>query len=130
MWFHKTHLDKFFIQMCINVLKKTFCWNFTFIWKMTRFIKSLCIKLHFIFYQNARWNQRKTTPKIHPQKSTFSYLKCPSHRMFSFTYMFLQHKILDIKSGWATLICHWPSPHTISITFNQHWDTTNSSLHE
>jgi kynurenine formamidase len=66
MWFHKKHLDKFFIQTSISVLKKTLCWKLTFIWKMTIImLEAFVLKLILYVYQNTRWNQRKTTPKIY-----------------------------------------------------------------
>ncbi len=40
---------------------------------------------------------RKNTPKNTPPKNTFSCLKCPPYRVF------LQHRTLDIRSGWETI---------------------------
>jgi len=64
MWFHKKHLDKFFIQMNISVLKKPFCWKNILFWKMTRImLEAFVLKSILYVYQHARWNQRKTTPQ-------------------------------------------------------------------
>jgi hypothetical protein len=72
MWNLKKYLDKFFIQMTISVLKKIFCWKFTFIWKMTRImLEAFVPEFILCVYQNARWNQRKFAHKIYPQKNTF-----------------------------------------------------------
>jgi hypothetical protein len=77
--------NKFFIQTNIlSALKKANCWNFTFIWKMTRImLKALVSKSNLYVYQNARWNQRKNAPKIYPPKSTLSCLKLPPHNVLS-----------------------------------------------
>jgi hypothetical protein len=64
--------------------KKTFCWKFTFIWKMTRImLEAFVLKLILYVYQNSRWNQRKTIPKIYPKNSTFFGLKRPPLSVFS-----------------------------------------------
>jgi hypothetical protein len=76
--FPQKPVDKFFIQTNISVLKKIFCWKITLIWKMTRMmLEDFVSKSILYIYQNTRWNQRKTTPKIYLQKSTFSCLKRP-----------------------------------------------------
>ncbi len=78
MWFHKKHLGKFFIQTSINVLKTNIMLKFTFIWKMTRImLEAFVLKLILYVYQNNRWNQRKTTPKIYPKRIHFLGSKWP-----------------------------------------------------
>jgi hypothetical protein len=79
MWFHKKHMDKFFIQTNTSVLKnKKNCWKITFIWKMTRIMLDAFVSKFISYvYQNSRWNQRKIVPKIYPKKKTFSCLKQP-----------------------------------------------------
>jgi hypothetical protein len=65
------HLDKFFIQMSISMLLIIFIWK----------IQELCWRP---LYKNAKWNQRKITPKIIqniPKKKIL--LKVPPHTMFS-----------------------------------------------
>jgi hypothetical protein len=65
----KMDLDKFFIQMNVSVEKKHFVEKlFSFErWK----------KCWMSLYQNVRWNQIKTTPKIYPPKNTFLALSSP-----------------------------------------------------
>jgi hypothetical protein len=65
MRFHKKHLDEFFIQTNISVLKKNICSKITFIWKITRIMWEYFISKSILYVcQNATWNQRKNTPKI------------------------------------------------------------------
>jgi hypothetical protein len=55
MWFHKKHLDKFFIQMSIGVLKKKH-----FVEKLLSFewwqdlLEAFVLNLSLYVYQNAR----------------------------------------------------------------------------
>jgi hypothetical protein len=65
VWFHKKHLDKFFTQTNISVLKeKHFVWEITFIWKITRMILEAFVSKSILYvYQNARWKFDKLPPK-------------------------------------------------------------------
>jgi hypothetical protein len=68
MWFHKKHLGKFFIQTNINVLKKTFCWKITSIWKMKKNILEAFVSKSILYaYQNIGWNQKKKLPQNIPK---------------------------------------------------------------
>jgi hypothetical protein len=52
MWFYKKHLDNFFNQTSINVLKNKKNCNFIFIWKITRIIlEALASKSILYIYQ-------------------------------------------------------------------------------
>ncbi len=87
MWFHKKHLDKFFIQTSISVLKTFIILKFTFIWKMTRImLEAFVLKLILYVYQNSKWNLKKTTPNIYqniPKKSTLFWSKMSPHSVLS-----------------------------------------------
>jgi hypothetical protein len=49
MWFHKKHMDKIFIQMNINVLKKnTLLKNYSHLKDDKNYVKRFCIKINFI----------------------------------------------------------------------------------
>jgi hypothetical protein len=101
--FTKKHLNKFFIQMSINVLKKTFCWKFTFIWKMTRImLEAFASKFILYVYQNIKWNQKQIAPTIYPKKKTFSCLKQPPHSMLSPMY-------ICFFKGFCLFVCLWRS---------------------
>jgi hypothetical protein len=66
------HLNNFFIQTSINVLKKIFCWKITFIWKMIKImLEAFVSKCILCVHQNVRWNQIKTTQKYTWKKNIF-----------------------------------------------------------
>jgi hypothetical protein len=57
IWFHNKHLNKFFIQMNISVLKKKFGWKVIFIWKTERIMLKAFVSKYILYvYQNIRWN--------------------------------------------------------------------------
>jgi hypothetical protein len=63
--FTKKHMDEVFHSNKHNYVLKN-CWKIsTFIWKITRImLKAFVSKSILHIYQNSRWNQRQTTPKI------------------------------------------------------------------
>jgi hypothetical protein len=75
--FIKKHLNKFFIQMNISVLKKIFCWKITFIWKMTRImlLRGLCIKIQFRSLSKCYMKSKKNYPQDIPQKKYIFFPK-------------------------------------------------------
>jgi len=78
MWFHKKHLDKFFIQMNRSVLKKNNLLKIIFIWKMTRSMLEAFVSKSILYvHQNARWNQRKIAPKIKQNIPRKEYIFLP-----------------------------------------------------
>jgi hypothetical protein len=79
MWFQKKHMNKFFIETIIIVLKKIFCWKITFIWKMTRIMSKAFVSksILYMFIKTLDEIKEKLPPeytKIYP-KYTFSCLK-------------------------------------------------------
>jgi hypothetical protein len=100
--FIKKHLNKFFIQMNISVLKKIFCWKITFIWKMTRImlLESLCIKIHFISLSKCYMKSKKNYPQDIPRytpKKTFSCLKRPPPAVVCFHKFPLFHCVFILE---------------------------------
>jgi len=70
MWFHKKHLDKFFIQTSTSVLKKTFCWKIIFIWKLTRIMLEAFVSKSILYILSKHWmKSKKDCPQnISPKK--------------------------------------------------------------
>jgi hypothetical protein len=87
IWFHKKHLDKFFIRISKSVLKKNIFLKIIFIWKMTRImLEAFVLESILYVYQNAKWNERKFAPKIYQNvlKRVFLFgLKQPPYYVIS-----------------------------------------------
>jgi hypothetical protein len=102
MWFHKKHLDKFFIQKSISVLKKYILLKKYFHLKDdNNYVGGLCIKSILYVYQNARWNQRKPTPKIYqnmPKKSTFVLPKMVLNAIM------VTHTTTSVTNAWCSML--------------------------
>jgi hypothetical protein len=76
MWFHKKYIEKFFIQTNKVCWEKTFCWKIIFIWKITKImLEAFLLKFILYVYQNVRWNQITTAPKIYPKIVLFFWPK-------------------------------------------------------
>jgi len=88
MWFHKKHLDKFFIQMNISVLKKNILSENYFQLKDDQnYVGQLCIKIHFICLSKRKMKlKKKIAPKIYqnmPKTSTFFLPKMVPYSVLS-----------------------------------------------
>jgi hypothetical protein len=86
IWFHKKHLDKFFIQTNINVLKKKFVENLISFERRLELCWRPLYQNPFYMFQNVRCKKRKIALKIYqniPQNKRFSCLKQPPHSVLS-----------------------------------------------
>jgi hypothetical protein len=98
IWFHKKHLDKFFIQTNTSVLKKkNLLKNYFHLKDDNNYVGGLCIKIHLYDYQNDKWklkNYSQNIPK-YTKKSTFLLPKAtPLNSVFSSKYTFLLYPFL------------------------------------
>ncbi len=85
MWFHKKTFEQVFHSNNISVLKKTFWWKITFIWKMNFFMLKAFVSKFIKMLDEIK---EKLPQKI-LKNNTFSYLKCPPLKC-AFTHLPLQ----------------------------------------
>jgi hypothetical protein len=141
MWFHKKHLNKFFIQTNISVLKKIFYWKIYFIWKMTRnMLEAFVSKSISYVYQNFRWSWRKIAPKIYPKKNILllkaAPLVCfhPWYNQLTFyismstssslvIIWMLFRVYLQFEIYWYDILINIPFNHLFTILFFGFWIT-------
>ncbi len=88
MWFHKKHLDKFFIQTSISVLKTNIMLKIYFHLKDDKnYVRGLCIKIEFyMFIKTLDEIYKKNTPNIYqniPKRSTLLWSKMAPHCVLS-----------------------------------------------
>jgi hypothetical protein len=98
MWFHKKNLDNFLIQMNVNVLKQSFCWKITFIWKIIKIILENFVSKSILYVcQNARWNLYHHVPQKNPTKvGTYFTQTYKYHINYDVWHKIKQKKKIDI----------------------------------
>jgi hypothetical protein len=78
VWFHKKRMHKFFIQMSISVLKENILLkNYFHLKDDKNYFGGLLSKSTLYIFQNARWNERKTTFKIYQNYTQKEYMFLP-----------------------------------------------------